>query len=137
MITVEAIYNKNSTDNLPSSNQKCWLVTFNDSYWFLPSSGPFTHMETNIPVRTAPPNTIHTCMHMLHTENQDKTFLYSPTGGGGGQPCSSVPSEQSGCPSQRLDPRIQRVMSHINSPSAHSVNAHTSSESLLQLQRDT
>jgi hypothetical protein len=63
-------------------------------------------------------------------------FLDSPTGGGGGQSCSSVPSEQSGCPSQRLDPRIQRVRSHMNSPSAHSVNAHTSNESLIQAQRD-
>jgi hypothetical protein len=45
--------------------------------------------------------------------------------GGGGQPCSSVPSEQSGCPSQRFDPRIHRIMSQMNSPSPHSVNVHT------------
>jgi hypothetical protein len=74
---------------------------------------------------------------LKHSKKLDACFkqrtasvLDLPTGGGG-QPCSSVPSEQSGCPSQRFEPGIHRIMSQMNSPSPHSVNVHTITMSLV------
>jgi hypothetical protein len=117
-------------------NQKsfCWSLSMMATipWWFMQGCAQLSFQHTQGPnllalqqAHTVLSFTL-TCSKKLHTcfKRRTASVLDLPTGGGG-QPCSSVPSEQSGCPSQRLAPRMHRVRSHMNSPSAHSANVHT------------
>jgi hypothetical protein len=144
MITAEVLINSNMRQFTIKIRQTTCVLQIKNADWplltvatdFRPLQDPsLTQKPTLLSPQRRLTQTTHACT--IFTQRiRTKRFFDSPTGRGGGQACSSVPSEQSGCPSQRLDPRIQRVRSHMNSPSAHTVNAHTSSKSLLQVQRD-